>query len=284
MSELFLWFFGVYLFYTIIKIFISLRQISFLESQNPDEPVLLNATDYATARSYALEKERFGIYESLFELFLIVFWIREGFNLLYSMAKFGSWHPNGLFFVTGFFALSFLLTLPFDMYSKFGIDSRYGFNKSSLKLFLVDKVKQAGIFLIIALPIFYATALFVTNFENWWLIVFAMLMSIVVLANMLYPTIFAPIFNKFIPIEDGELKSLIQSDAAKAGFEIGGVFKIDAGKRDSRLNAYFSGFGKTKRVALYDTLIEKLSTAEIGAVLAHEFGHYKRGDIFKGMA
>jgi len=283
MSELFWIVFGVYILYIIAKIYISFGQISFLEAQDPNHPVLLNSSDYKISRAYALEKERFGIYESLFELFLLVFWIRNGFDLLYNLAKLGSWHLNGLFFVSGFFIISFLLGLPFEMYQKFGIDARYGFNKSSFKLFLIDKLKQSLMFLLIATPLFYATAIFITTFEKWWIIVFVMLMSVVILANMLYPTIFAPMFNKFIPIEDGELKNAIEETAKAAGFEIGGIFKIDAGKRDSRLNAYFSGFGKTKRVALYDTLIEKLSIEEICAVLAHEFGHYKRGDIFKGM-
>lgn len=284
MSELFWMLFGVYLFYTIARIYISFSQISFLESQNPNEPILLNGKDYIVARSYALEKERFFIYESIFELMLLVFWIQDGFAILYSLANFGSQEANGMFFVLGFFAVSFVLSLPFDVYQKFGIDSRYGFNKSTFKLFIIDKLKGAFLFLLIATPIIYLSALFIINFTWWWIAVFALLFTVVVLANMLYATVFAPIFNKFIPLEDSELKTEVENLAKRAGFELSGVFKIDAGKRDSRLNAFFSGFGKTKRVALYDTLMEKLTVNEILAVLAHEFGHYKHGDIFKGIA
>jgi STE24 endopeptidase len=283
--SLFFWsLFGMYLFYTVSKIYLSLRQINFLESQDPHTPVLLNAADYATARAYALEKEQFAIYESFVELLVLVFWIRDGFSLLYSLAGFGEWHLNGLFFVLGFFAISFLIGLPFEAYQKFAIDAKYGFNRSSFKLFMQDKLKGAAIFLVLATPIFYVSALFISSFSWWWLAVFALLFTVVVLANMLYASVFAPIFNKFIPLEDGELKSEVTALAHKAGFELSGVFKIDAGKRDSRLNAYFSGFGKTKKVALFDTLIEKLTTKEILAVIAHEFGHYKHGDVFKGIA
>jgi STE24 endopeptidase len=284
MSDLFWSLFGVYLFYTLAKIYISFRQISFLEAQNPNEPVLLSDDDYKKALRYALEKERFGIYESIFELLLLVFWVQNGFDLLYSMARFGSHEINGLFFTLGFFIISGALGLPFEAYRKFGIDARYGFNNSTFKLFLIDKIKVAAIFIVLATPIIYVCAWFISSFEWWWIAVFGVLFSVIVLANMLYATVFAPIFNKFIPLEDGELKSEVNALANRAGFSLSGVFKIDAGKRDSRLNAFFSGFGKTKRVALYDTLIEKLSTSEILAVLAHEFGHYKHGDIFKGMA
>jgi len=284
MSEFFWALFGVYLFYTVSKIYISFRQIGFLESQDPNQPILLNSDDFTVARSYALEKERFAIYESLVELLVLVFWIRDGFSFLYSQAHFGEWHINGLFFVLGFFAISFLIGLPFEAYQKFAIDAKYGFNRSSFKLFLLDKLKGAAIFLVLATPIFYVSALFISTFSWWWIAVFALLFTVIVLANMLYATVFAPMFNRFIPLEDGELKSEVTALATKAGFELSGVFKIDAGKRDSRLNAYFSGFGKTKKVALFDTLIEKLSTREILAVIAHEFGHYKHGDIFKGIA
>jgi STE24 endopeptidase len=138
-------------------------------------------------------------------------------------------------------------------------------------------------FIIFGGIIFYLLAWIVINITNWWIWGFALLFSIAVLINVIYPTIIAPIFNKFTPLEDGELRTEIESMMNGVGLKSDGVFVLDASKRDSRLNAYFGGLGKSKRVVLFDTLMEKLTNKELLAVLGHELGHFSHGDIWKNI-
>jgi STE24 endopeptidase len=189
---------------------------------------------------------------------------------------------NSLLTVFIYFGLVYIVSLPVTIYSKI-IDKRFGFNKSSWKLFIIDEVKKIILFIIIGGVIFYALIYFIDNFKNWWLISFGFVFVVILSINMLYP-IFMTLFNKFIPLENEELKSSIENIMDRVGFKASGIFVMDASKRDSRLNAFFGGFGKTKRVVLFDTLIEKLTSKEILAVLGHELGHFKHKDILKNIA
>jgi STE24 endopeptidase len=182
-----------------------------------------------------------------------------------------------------FLGIGYIVNLPTEIYEKFVIDEKYGFNKSTIKLYLIDQIKGVIIFAIVGTPVIYGIIYSVENFELWWLYSASLIFSIVLLLNMVYPTLIAPLFNKMELLKDEELNRKIESLLDKVGFKSNGIFTIDASKRDSRLNAYFGGFGANKRVVLFDTLIEKLTTQELLAVLGHELGHFKNGDIFKNI-
>ncbi len=139
-------------------------------------------------------------------------------------------------------------------------------------------------FLIFGGAIFATLSYIILSVEMWWIWGFLTIFSIAILINVIYPTIIAPLFNKFSPLEDGELKSSIEKMMGEVGLKSDGIFIMDASKRDSRLNAYFGGLGKSKRVVLFDTLLNKLSNRELLAVLGHELGHFKHGDIWKNIA
>ena len=151
------------------------------------------------------------------------------------------------------------------------------------KLFIIDNIKSNFLSDDIGLPLIFAITYFIDNYELWWLYSFLSLFGIMIFINMIYPTLIAPMFNKMEPLKNTELEESIKKLLDKVGFQTDGIFTIDASKRDSRLNAYFGGFGKTKRVVLFDTLIEKLTTQEILAVLGHELGHFKHGDVYKNL-
>jgi len=177
-----------------------------------------------------------------------------------------------------------VVMLPFEIYSKFKIDQSFGFNKTTVKMYLADTLKSIALFLLFGGLVLALLSWIVSHYELWWLWGFVLLFGVTLLINLIYPTVIAPIFNKFTPLEDGRLKESIERMMESAGLHSEGIFVMDAGKRDSRLNAYFGGLGKNKRVVLFDTLKEKLEDEELLAVLGHELGHYSHGDIWKNLA
>jgi STE24 endopeptidase len=152
------------------------------------------------------------------------------------------------------------------------------------KLFIQDTIKTGFIFLLLGSAVIAGLAIIISSFQSWWIWGFVFIFTIIILINMLYPVFRAKMFDKFSPLSDKELESKINNLLQSVGFKSSGVFSVDASKRDSRLNAYFGGLGSTKRVVLFDTLIQKLSHNELLAVLGHELGHFKNGDILKNIA
>lgn len=186
--------------------------------------------------------------------------------------------------VMGFLIINSIISLPFEYYSKFVLDKEYGFNKSTLALWVKDTLISFVLTLLFGSLVVWGIYTIVTSFTLWWLWSFLFIFGVVVLINMLYPTFRAMFFDKLTPLEDEELDESIKKLMDKTGFVSSGVFVSDASKRDGRLNAYFGGFGKAKRVVLFDTLIEKLTNKELLAVLGHELGHFAHGDIYKNIA
>ena len=273
----------VFTLYTLIKIYVSVMQIGYISDAKREDAVLLSSAKYIVAGNYAIKKERVAIAESFVEYFLFLFWVFGGFKYLQNLVGIeGLW--SNLLFIFGYIALNFLVTLPFDIYKVFWLDKSFNFSKTTPKLYIIDMLKSSLIFLVVGGAIFSAIIFIIDNFSNWWIWSFAVVFALVIFTNMLYPTLIAPIFNKFKPIEDVELKSDIEKIMKSVGLDSDGIFTIDASKRDSRLNAYFGGLGKSKRVVLYDTLLEKLNKNEILAILGHELGHYSHKDIFKNIA
>jgi len=186
--------------------------------------------------------------------------------------------------VMGFLVIGSVLSLPFGYYEKFILDEKFGFNKSTLGQWIKDTLISFIMTMLFGSLVVWGIFFIMSSFDLWWLYSFVFIFAVVILINMLYPTFRAMFFDKLTPLEDEELDSEIKRLMDKTGFVSSGVFVSDASKRDARLNAYFGGFGKAKRVVLYDTLIEKLSTRELLAVLGHELGHFAHGDIYKNIA
>ncbi|PHR70298.1 MAG: peptidase M48 [Lutibacter sp.] len=238
---------------------------------------------YIKSQNYKKENFRFNSLTSLFSITLtLLFFFFDGFRLVDNYAR--SISDNPIVIALVFFGIimlaSDILTTPFAYYKTFVIEEKFGFNKSTKKLFWLDKVKGWLMSIIIGgLLLSLIIWFYQTSGKNFWIYAWALVAAFTLFMNMFYSTLIVPLFNKQTPLEDGELKSAIEKFAQKVGFKLDKVFVIDGSKRSTKANAYFAGFGKTKRIVLYDTLINDLSTDEIVAVLAHEVGHYKRKHI-----
>ncbi|MBE0498100.1 MAG: M48 family metallopeptidase [Campylobacterales bacterium] len=274
---------GIYTLYILVRVYVSVMQIGYLSQARLQKAVLLAPEEYLEAGSYAISKERLGLVSTVVEFALFIFWISLGISWLdgFFSALPPLWHT--IIFVLGFVVLNSLVSLPFDLYQKFVIDEAYGFNKSTAGLYIKDTLISTALMLIVGALVIWGVDEIMNRFEMWWLYSFAFIFGVIVLINMLFPTVRALFFDKVTPLKEGELKESIEEMMQKTGFASSGVFVSDASKRDSRLNAYFGGLGKTKRVVLFDTLIEKLSAKELLAVLGHELGHFAHGDIYKNM-
>ena len=269
--------------YTLIKIYISVMQIGYIAEEKKGEAILMSQEKFQIAGEYAIKKERLGILSTLVDYGVFVWWILGGFLWLTTTLGTDNSVVDSVLFLFGFIAVGFIISLPFELYQTFKIDKEYGFTQTTPKLYLLDQLKSTALFVVFGGAIFYILSWIIVNVSNWWLWGFALLFSIALLVNIIYPTIIAPIFNKFTPLEEGELKDAIEKMKQGVGLKSDGVFVLDASKRDSRLNAYFGGLGKSKRVVLFDTLIEKLTHKELLAVLGHELGHFSHGDIWKNI-
>jgi len=269
--------------YTLVKIYISIMQIGYIADEKNEEAVLMSQEKYKIAGEYAIKKERLSLLSTVVDYIMFVWWVTVGFSWLTTTLGTDNSVIDAVFFLFGFIAVGFIVGLPFELYQTFELDKEYGFTQTTPKLYLIDQIKSTVMFILFGGAIFYLLAWIIINVSNWWIWGFALLFSVAVLVNVIYPTIIAPIFNKFTPLEDGELKTDIESMMNGVGLKSDGVFVLDASKRDSRLNAYFGGLGKSKRVVLFDTLMEKLTNKELLAVLGHELGHFSHGDIWKNI-
>ena len=182
--------------------------------------------------------------------------------------------------VVAYGACAALFELPFSLARTFGLEARFGFNRTSVAAFFVDRVKEGALELLIGVPLLYALfACLRAAPQTWWLFAYVGFLALILLMTLIYPTLIAPLFNKFTPFPDGEMKRRLELLLARCGFEARGLFVIDASKRSTRGNAYFTGFGKAKRIVFFDTLLEKHSPDEIELILAHELGHFKFGHV-----
>jgi len=274
---------GIYSLYTFMRIYISVMQVGYINQEKRKDPVLMSAGKYMVAANYAVAKEKVAIIEHFVDYLMFIWWVFAGFAWLSSLVQVEGNILQAVLFLFGFIVINYIVGLPFELYQKFKIDEDFGFNKMTPKMYIVDTLKSAFLFIIIGGAIFALLSWIITSYEMWWLWGFVAMFTVAVLANLLMPT-FMGLFNKFTPIEEGELKTEITKLMDQAGLKSDGIFIMDASKRDSRLNAFFGGLGKTKRVVLFDTLREKLNTKELLAVLGHELGHFTHGDIWKNIA
>ena len=241
---------------------------------------------YSKSQEYLKDKTKLGLYSSTFSLILTLIVIHFGlFGFLDEFVRSNSTHYiiSGLLFFGILFLINDILNIPFSLYSTFVVEEKYGFNKTSIHTFIADKCKGYGLTIVfgsaIMVPVFY---FFNTFQDNGWWIAWALITAFMIAVQPLFVHVIAPMFNKFTPLEDGDLKAAIEEFANKVGFPIGRIDVMDGSKRSAHSNAYFSGFGKSRRIALFDTLLDKHSTEEIVSVVAHEIGHYKKKHIITG--
>ncbi len=276
------------LFDYLINLVADVLNLTALEEEQPAEVShLYDAEAYGRSQSYTRVATRFGFATSTFDLVtLFVFWFIGGFNRLDLWLRNFDLGPllTGLLFI-GILALGKgILSLPFSIYSTFVIEERFGFNRTTAKTFLLDLAKALALALLIGGPLL-AIVLSVFDYAgaNAWLLCWLALTTITIALQFVVPVWILPLFMKFTPLEEGELRDRLAAYAQSVDFALGGIFVIDGSRRSSRANAFFTGIGRNKRIALYDTLIEKQTPAELVAVLAHEVGHYKRRHILKSM-
>jgi STE24 endopeptidase len=276
----------------LLKLYLSSRQIRHVARHRDTVPPAFAATislaSHQKAADYTLTKARFGLLELAFGSAVLLGWTLLGgldsLNQALANSALAQWGPlaTQMALVAGFGLISGALDLPFTLYSTFRIEERFGFNKMSLQLWLADLFKSTLVGMVIGLPI-VALILWLMNSAGplWWLWAWAAWMGFNLLVLVLYPTVIAPIFNKFKPLEDDSLKARVTALMQRCGFAAKGLYVMDGSKRSAHANAYFTGFGAAKRVVFYDTLLKQLSPAEVDAVLAHELGHFKHKHIIQ---
>ena len=263
--------------------------LDFLNTKHFDDAIPAELQDvyekpaYEKSQAYKKTNAKFSNLTGLFSLSLtLAFFYLDGFKFVDELARYYS--SNSIIIALIFFGIimlgSDILTTPFSYYKTFVIEEKFGFNKTTRKTFIVDKIKGLLMTIVLGGGIL---ALIVWFYQfagnNFWIYAWALVAIFSMFMNMFYAKLIVPLFNKQTPLEDSELKTAIEKYATKVGFTLKNVFVIDGSKRSTKANAYFSGFGSQKRITLYDTLINDLETDEIVAVLAHEVGHYKRKHI-----
>jgi STE24 endopeptidase len=272
-----------YCLYFAFNIYTSFMQIGFVKNAKKLKPIILDSGKYEEAGNYAIEKEKISLVSSFYDFILFMLWIGFGLSFLDSLIPIDSMLLKAVVFIDLFIIINWFLTLPFELYSTFKLNKKYGFSNMTPSLFFKDTFKTGALFLIFGSAVIAGISFIINSFSAWWIWGFVFIFTVIILINMLYPVIRDKMFDKFEKLKDKELEQKIESLLNEVGFKSSGVFSVDASKRDNRLNAYFGGLGATKRVVLFDTLVEKLTHNELLAVLGHELGHFKNGDMIKNI-
>ncbi len=274
----------VYFVYVLLKVYISVMQIGYVSRAKDAPPVLMKPSTWMKSARYLISNERVKIVEALVDYAIFIFWLAWGLHWIDTL----TWNMDpivqAVVAVDIFLVVNYIVELPFAIYTTFVIDERFKFNHSTPELFIKDQIKGGIMTLLFASLLAAAVSWIIINVPMWWFFSFILVFAVLVLLNLLYPTFIAPMFNTFTPLENELLREKIDNLLKKSGFKSEGVYVMDSSKRDARLNAYFGGIGKSKRVVLFDTLLEKLTDNELLAVLSHELGHFKHRDIYKNIA
>ena len=262
-----------------------------LAALKPDAPEGLQDVyepdEYRRSQEYTRVTTRFGLVTSTFKLALfLAFWLLGGFNALDLWVRDLDVHVvvEGLVYLGVLFAAYSVVTLPFGVYATFVIEERFGFNKTTWPTFIADRLKGLVLLVVLGGPLLAALlAFFEYTGSLAWLYAWGAVTLFILAMQFIVPTWIMPLFNKFAPLEEGELRRAIVDYARSVDFTIDNILVMDGSKRSSKANAFFTGFGKSKRIALFDTLIENQTVPQLVAVLAHEIGHYKMKHILQGM-
>ncbi|HXH32273.1 MAG TPA: M48 family metallopeptidase [Bacteriovoracaceae bacterium] len=270
------------------EIYLARRQVNTFQKKNSEVPgefkAFLTLSDHQKAISYATSKLGVSQFRLLWDAVLLFYWFPfRGAEELYKAIPVGGIHHEVLFLIA-FSGIQMVLSLPWSVYTTFVLEERYGFNRSTPRIFILDRMKGLVLAGVLGVPLLYGIFYLYQSFAGlWWLWCFLFITAFQFGLLWLYPNFIAPLFNKFKPLAAAELKSGIEELVTKSGFNAREVFVMDASKRSSHGNAYFTGLGKNKRVVFFDTLLSALSKDEILAILAHELGHMKLKHIPKSL-
>lgn len=270
---------GLYLL-EVVSVMLNLRHLR--QPLPEDFRDVFDAEAFAKSQAYSRENNRYDLMASGVKLAVfLAFWLGGGFPWIQGVVSAWTGSPigQGLLGISLLYLGSTLLSLPFVWHDTFHIEAKYGFNKTTPGVFIADQVKGAVLGAVIGLPLLALLLWLFGNFPDAWLQAWLAVTVLVLALQYIAPRYLMPVFNKFTPLEDGALKTAIQDLAKKCAFPVRELFVIDGSRRSTKGNAFFAGFGNNKRIALYDTLIEKHPQPELLAVLAHEIGHFKRGHI-----
>ncbi len=276
-------------FTTIAKLWLARRHLAHIAAHRPDVPEAFREkiplADHQKAADYTSAKTRFAMLGFLFDAVLLLFFtLAGGIQFIADLCNgwFGTPLARGMVTIVAVLLLSSLLEAPFSLYRTFVIEARFGFNKMTFALYLMDALKGLLLGAMLGLPLLFGVLWLMERMgEFWWLYVWLVWVVFNLLILFIYPSFIAPLFNKFTPLRDEAMKARIEALLARCGFTAQGLFVMDGSKRSAHGNAYFTGFGKTKRIVFFDTLLKRLSGKEIEAVLAHELGHFKRRHVMK---
>lgn len=281
---------------TLAKLWLARRHLAHIAAHRTAVPEAFHEKvrldDHQKAADYTSAKTRFDMLGTLFDAaLLLAFTVAGGIQYIAGMVSsrpsgwFGTPIMQGMATLVAVLVIYSLLEAPFNIYRTFVIEARFGFNKITFKLYLLDALKGILIGAVLGLPLLFGVLWLMERMGSyWWLYVWLVWVVFNLLILFIYPSFIAPLFNKFSPLQDEAMKSRIEALLTKCGFTAQGLFVMDGSKRSSHGNAYFTGFGKTKRIVFFDTLLERLSINEVEAVLAHELGHFKRRHVVKRIA
>jgi len=267
-------------------VYLRLRQVTAVAAHRgavPQDFVRdVSLDEHRRAADYTIARTRFAMAETLYDAVVSLLWLLFLLAPLYAVvARFTEpGLTRSVALVVCFMAATHLLESPFALANAFWLEERFGFNRLTLPMFLLDDAKSLALQFVIGAPALYALFLLLRAYpDTWWIFGYVGFITLMLLMTVIYPTLIAPLFNKFTPLGEGSLKSRMERLLAKCGFEAKGLYVMDASRRSAHGNAYFSGFGRAKRIVFYDTLIDKHSVDEIESILAHELGHFKFGHV-----
>ena len=277
---------------TLLKFWLASRQVRHVFAHRHSVPARFAQTvtlaSHQKAADYTIAKARFGVLELALGAAVLLGWtLLGGLDALnrWLLVLMGAGMAQQITLLVAFVLVGSLIELPVAWYQTFVIEQGFGFNKMSPRLWLVDLLKSALVGALIGIPIVAVILwLMAAAGPSWWLWAWAVWMGFNLLLLMIYPALIAPWFNKFKPLEDESLKGRVNALMQRCGFSAKGLFVMDGSRRSAHANAYFTGFGAAKRVVFYDTLLAKLSAAEVDSVLAHELGHFRHKHIVKRIA
>ena len=278
---------------TATRLWLAQRQIRHVRAHRDAVPGMfadaIPLAAHQKAADYTVAKARLGIVDTMLDALILLAltlggvlqWLSDLWQRVFAVESI--WHGSALILTV--FLLRGLLGLPLNLYRIFVIEERFGFNRMTLRLFLVDLLKGLAVGALLGIPLLLAILwLMQAAGPLWWLYAWAVLIAYSLFLQMLYPAVIMPLFNKFSPLDDPVLAARVEQLLQRTGFRSRGLYVMDGSKRSSHGNAFFAGFGAAKRIVLFDTLVSRLQPGEVEAVLAHELGHYKLRHIVKGMA
>ncbi len=269
-----------------LGVYLRLRQMATVEANRdrvpPDFALDVTLDDHRRAAEYTIAKTEFSIVETIVDAAISILWLALGLAPLY--AAIAVLVEPGLLrsvlFVLAFGVIAGLIDMPFAAARAFWLEARFGFNRLTPRKFLVDQAKTGALEIAVSAPLLFGMFwLLRAAPDTWWLFAYVAFLAIAVAMSVIYPTIIVPLFNTFTPLEEGAMKQRMEALLARCGFESKGLYVMDASTRSTHGNAYFSGFGKAKRIVFFDTLLAKHSPDEIESILAHELGHFKFGHM-----